>query len=236
MNHAIEIVLRSILAYSVMMIVARVLGKSTIAQLTYHDFVAAITLGALTANLAFNIQMPISQLGIALLTFSAVAFLLMILSLKSRKLRKWLSGQPTILIQGGKILDDNMRKLKISLDTMNQELREKNIFNIEEVQYAVLELNGKISVLRKPEFLPVTHKDLKLKLGQAQSFPIELIMDGQIIEDNLQMNNLKKDWLLSLLKTKGFSVENVFYAVKSANGHIFVDPYKDQISHTIDKE
>lgn len=235
MEHFFEILLRSIVGFAIMMVIARILGKATISQMTYHDFVAAITLGALTANFAFNVSMSFWKILLALLTFGGFAYLLMVIALKNRVLRKWISGQPTIIIQNGKILENNMGKLKMTLDTLNQELREKNIFNIEEVEYAVLELNGKISVLRKEEYLPVTRKDLNLMVTK-QSFPIELIMDGEIIEDNLKQNGIEKEWLLSQVKVKGFSLPNINYAVKSANGHLYFDLYKDHIRHTVDKE
>lgn len=236
MEHIIDTVGRAALAFAIMMIITRMLGKQTIAQMTYHDFVAAITLGALTANLAFNVQMEIWQLIAAVLTFSGIAYLLVFLSLKNRTMRKWFSGQPSVIIQDGKILESNMRNQKLSLDTLNQELREKNIFNIEEVQYAVLELNGKVSVLRKPDFLPVTRKDLKLKPGTRQWFPIELIMDGVIIHENLQQNNIKLEWLLTQMNKKGLSVAEVNYAVKSSNGHVYFDRYDDDMKNPIDKE
>lgn len=236
MESIVEVIARAVLAFAIMMIITRILGKQTIAQMTYHDFVAAITLGALTANLAFNNMAKISHMLVTLLTFGGIAYLLMILSLKNRKMRKWFSGQPTVVIQDGRILEDNMRKQKLSLDTLNQELRERNIFNIEEVQYAVLELNGEISVLRKPQFLPVTRGDLKLKMGKRQTFPIELIMDGQIIQSNLNQHSLTIEWLLSQVGKKGLSVEEVNYAVISSNGQIYFDPYEDRISNPIDKE
>ena len=236
MDTIIETIGRAILAFTIMMIITRLLGKQTIAQMTYHDFVAAITLGALTANLAFNLQIKMGQLITALLTFSAIAYLLMILSLKNRYLRKWFSGQPTIIIQNGKILEDNMRKLKFSLDTLNQELRERNIYNIEEVQFAVLELNGELSVLRRAEYLPVTRKDLKLKYNKRQWFPIELIMDGKILHNNLKQNQLQLDWLMGLLNKKGLRLDQVNYAVKNSNGKVIFDLYDDQMSNPIDKE
>ncbi|WP_068501527.1 DUF421 domain-containing protein [Paenibacillus kribbensis] len=232
----LETMLRSISAFTLMMLIARILGKSTIAQMTYHDFVAVITLGAITANLAFNNTISIKILLTSLLTFTGIAYLLMFFSMKNRKLRSWFSGKPTVLIQEGKIMESNMRKLKITLDTLNQELRGKNIFNIQDVQYAVLELNGSISVLPKPESQPVTRKDLHLKNQSEQIFPIELIMDGDIIDANLQQNNITNEWLHSQIKKKGLSIENVNYAVISSNGNIYFDEYKDQIEQPIDKE
>ncbi|EHS57441.1 hypothetical protein WG8_2397 [Paenibacillus sp. Aloe-11] len=133
-------------------------------------------------------------------------------------------------------MESNMRKLKITLDTLNQELRGKNIFNIQDVQYAVLELNGSISVLPKPESQPVTRKDLHLKNQSEPAFPIELIMDGDIIDANLQQNHITREWLHSQIKKKGLSIENVNYAVISSNGNLYFDEYKDQIEHPIDKE
>lgn len=236
METIIETVGRAFLAFAIMMIITRTLGKQTIAQMTYHDFVAAITLGALTGNLAFNSQMKISHLIVSLVTFSGIAYLSVYLTLKSRTMRKWISGQPTVLIQDGKIMEKNMRNQKLTLDTLNQELREKNIFNIEEVQYAVLELNGKVSVLRKPDYLPVIHKDLKLKPGNRQSFPLELIMDGEIIQDNLKQNNLTIEWLMSQVKKKGLKIAEVSYAVRTSTGNIYIDRYEDHIVNSIDKE
>jgi len=235
MNQMFEIVIRSVASFGVMMVIARILGKATISQMTYHDFVAAITLGAITANLAFNVKMSGWQLFVALMIFGGIAYLFLVLAMKNRTIRKWISGQPTVIIQEGQILESNMRKLKFTLDTLNQELREKNIFNIEEVEYAVLELNGKLSVLRKEEYLPVTRKDLKLK-STKQYFPIELIMDGKVIHDNLHQYDVKKEWLLQQVKKRGFTVEDVSYAVVSSNGHLFLDPFRDQIKNPIDKE
>ncbi|WP_232696263.1 DUF421 domain-containing protein [Brevibacillus daliensis] len=234
--HILDIVFRSVLAFTIMMIIARILGKPTISQLTYHDFVVTITLGALTANLSFNKQVSVWQMITALLTFSIIAYILMYLALKNRTLRKWFSGQPTVIIQDGKILESNMRKLKLTLDTLNQELREKDVFNLEEVQYAILELNGKLSVLRKPEYLPVTRKDLKLKPIKKQLFPIELIMDGQVIGDNLTANGVTREWLLSQVKKRGLTIEKINYAVKSSNGTLYIDQYEDRIKHSIDRE
>lgn len=235
MAHIVDTLIRSAAAFVVMMIIARILGKSTISQMTYHDFVAAITLGALTANLSFNVAMNVWQVLIAIVTFSGIAYLLMVLALKSRTLRKWISGQPTVLMEDGKILESNMRKLKMTIDTLNQELREKNIFNIEEVQYVVLELNGKLSVLRKPEYLPVTRKDMNLQTNK-QSFPVELIMDGQIIADNLHQNHISEEWLISQAKSRGLAIRDICYAVKSTNGQLYFDRYDDRIHQPVDKE
>lgn len=119
---------------------------------------------------------------IAFLIFGGIAYLSSIVSRKSRKARKWLSGLPTVLIEESKILEENMKKINYTLDYLNQALREKDIFDIEEVEYAILEIDGHISVLKKPPYRNVTKKDMGILTANMSAFPIELIMDGKIIE------------------------------------------------------
>ena len=171
-----------------------------------------------------------------LIIFSGILYILTFVALKSRKARKWVSGKPTVVIENGKILEQNLRKLKLTLDTLSQELREKNIFDFGEVDYAVLELNGKISVLKKPEYLPVIRKDLGISSSSKTTFPIELIMDGEIIFDNLRANSLTEKWLFEELNNRGLSVAEVSYAVKTTGGTLFFDQYKDNIQQPIDME
>lgn len=236
MTILLEIIIRSMIAFALIMIITRVLGKHTISQFTYHDFVLSITIGAITGNLAFNTALKSWQLIATLIAFSLIAYIVAKLSLKSRKMRKWLSGRPTILIEDGKILDENLRKLTFSMDTLNQELREKDIFDIQEVKYAVLELNGKLSVLKKPEYQYITKKDLKIFTSANPQFPIELIMDGEIITNNLMQDGLSLDWLKKQLDMRGLQASQVFYAVKGTNGKLLFDLYEDNIKHPIKTE
>ncbi|RAP74631.1 DUF421 domain-containing protein [Paenibacillus montanisoli] len=236
MNTTIEIVIRTVTAFALIMIIARILGKQTITQLTYHDFVSTITLGAITANLAFNTDLKSWNQVTSLLTFSGIAFIVAVVSLRNRHLRKWVSGRPTIVMEDGKILEHNLRKLRFTLDTLNQELREKDIFDINEVEYAVLELNGKLSVLKKPQYRQVTKSDLAIKTPSYNHFPIELIMDGKPAITNLENSGLDQDWLNKQLKKRGLTLEEVCYAVKGTNGSVYFDLYRDQLKHPINTE
>lgn len=228
-----EIILRTVIAFALIMIIARIIGKSTIAQMTFHDFVSSITLGAITSNLAFNTILKPWHLIASLITFSSIAFITAHISLKNRKLRKWLSGKPTILIENGKILEQNLRKLQFSLDTLNQELREKDIFDIVEVEYAILELNGRLSILKKPEYRQVTRKDLSIMSSGPVQFPIEMIMDGEVVVANMNQVGLSQEWLTNQLKQRGLTIDEVCYAVKGTNGSLYCDLYKDNIKHPI---
>lgn len=228
---------RTLIAFILMMAITRVIGKHTIARMTYHDFVASVTLGAITANLAFNTQLRIWNPIVSFLTFSLIAYLISYISLKSRKSRKWLAGKPTVVIENGKILEQNLRKIKISLDSLNQELREVQIFDPGEVEYAVLEINGKLSVLKKPEYMPVLRKDLQLFYpANKPQFPVELIMDGQVVTENLRLTGLSPEWLSAQLKKRGVKAEEVCYAVRGTNGEMFYDLYQDRIRHPLDVE
>jgi uncharacterized membrane protein YcaP (DUF421 family) len=230
-----EIIIRSVLAILLLLLIAKILGKQTISNMTFHDFVISITLGSVAANLAFNEKLKTSHMILSLIFISITSLLLSIIALKNHKMRNWISGSPTILIEGGKILEDNMRKVRYTLDSLDQALREKGIFDLEEVEYAVLEDNGKVSVLKKDEYQYVTKKDMKLR-PNAQAFPIELIMDGALMEKNLENNGLTKEWLETELKRKGKRISDVFYAVRGTQQQLVFDLYKDGIDKPIDKE
>ncbi|AKG36782.1 DUF421 domain-containing protein [Paenibacillus durus] len=235
MQAYIDILFRTIFAILLLLLAAKLLGKQTISNMTFHDFVTGITLGSITANLAFNDKLQWSHVALSLIVITVTSILLSVIALKSRKMRSWISGSPTTLIESGKILEENMRRVRYTMDSLDQALRGKGIFNIEEVNYAVLEDNGTVSVLKKDEYQYVTKKDLKLR-PNAQAFPVELIMDGVLIEKNLENNGLTKKWLENELRRKGKRISDVFYAVRGTQQQLVFDFYKDGIQKPIDKE
>ncbi|WP_066295167.1 DUF421 domain-containing protein [Bacillus sp. FJAT-29937] len=236
MPEHIEVILRSITSFSLLLIGTRILGKQTISQMTMFDFVATISLGAISANLAFNTSIKVHHTIIAFSIYVAIILLIAIISLKNRKGRKFLAGDPTIVIQNGKILEVNMNKMRYALDYLNQQLREREVFDIEEVLFAIVETNGTLTVLKKPQFRSVTRQDLMIAINPEQKLPIELIMDGEIIKENLEQNNLSFSWLESELKKRNLTKHEVLYAVLAANGNMYVDKYKDHIHSPMDQE
>lgn len=230
------ILLRSFSAFLILLIITRILGKQTLSNMNFHEFVTAVILGAIAANYAFNETIQASHMLISFAVFTITSFILSKIILRSRKFRMWTEGTPTVLIEGGKILDQNMKKNNLTMDTLNQMLRQKNVFDIDEVQYALLEINGQISVLKKKEHLPTTLKDINKGKTDSQQFPIELIMEGKLLDGNFDANQIPQDWFIAQLKTRGAAVEDVFYAVKGSNGQLYLDYYKDKIMHPIDVE
>jgi uncharacterized membrane protein YcaP (DUF421 family) len=235
LHEYINIFIRSISALILLLVIARILGKQTISNMTFNDFVTGITLGAIAGNMAFNEKITLGYFIGSLVVITITSYLLSIIAIKSRYMRRWISGSPTVMIEGGKILENNMRKVRYTIDSLNQSLREKDIFDIEEVEYAVLEDNGKLSVLKKDEHHYATKKDLHI-ISESISFPIELIMDGDIIYTNLEKNGLTKEWLVNELKKNDKKISDVFYAVKGTRQQLVFDFYKDNISNPLDKD
>ncbi|MFM9278599.1 DUF421 domain-containing protein [Paenibacillus jiagnxiensis] len=235
MNVYMEILIRTVAALVLLLFIAKILGKQTISNMTFLDFVTSITVGSIAANLSFNESINWRHFILAFTVFTLASLLLSVLALKSRKWRNRISGAPTVMIEDGKILEDNMRKMRYTLDSLNQALREKDIFNVDEVKYAVLEDNGKLSVLRKEKYQHATKQDV-MHAPADEHFPVELIMDGQVIDKNLQKSNLTREWLEQELQKKGKSISDVFYAVRGTRQQLFFDYYKDQVNKPIDKE
>jgi uncharacterized membrane protein YcaP (DUF421 family) len=235
MHEYLDILIRTITALLILLLIARILGKQVISNMTFHDFVTGITLGAIAANLAFNDKIEAKYIILSLIVIAITSYTLSVIDIKSRKLRKWISGSPTVMIEDGKILEGNMKKVRCTIDSLNQALREKDIFNIEEVEYALLEDNGRLSVLKKDEYRYVTKKDLNIG-SEKVFFPVELIMDAEIIEENLKRNGLEKEWLDQELKKRGKKLSDVFYAVRGTRQQIVFEFYEDNISKPVNKE
>ncbi|PAM96727.1 hypothetical protein B4N84_00775, partial [Flavobacterium sp. IR1] len=126
-------IIRTLIAFASLFLGAKLLGKQTISQMTTFDFITTITLGSITANLAFNISIPMHSVWISFVMFVLIIYIVEYTAMKNRKARKFFAGDPTVIIENGKLLEGNMRKMHYTLDYMNQQLREINIFDVGEV-------------------------------------------------------------------------------------------------------
>ena len=236
MDHFWISILRTIVAYLILMIVTLWLGKQVNANRNYYNFALSITIGSFIANMGFDYNLHFIPMLAAFLSLICIYFILSQVSARSRILRKWLSGRPSVIIEQGKILDSNMKKIKYTLDDLNQQLREQGIFDITEVEYAVLEVSGKLSVLKKEQYQPIVKKHLfPANIQSSHILPIELIMDGIVIEKNLK-EPFTKQWLDQQLKQRKVQVKDIQYAVISTNGSLFVDLFTDGLTSPADIE
>ncbi|MBT2738453.1 DUF421 domain-containing protein [Bacillus sp. ISL-7] len=225
-----ELVLRLAIAFIALIALTRLMGRKEISQMTFFNFVSAISIGTLGASLAIDPSISITNGLIALVAWSVFTVITGFLDLKSSKFRYAIEGQPVILIKKGKIMDEALRKVRLDLDALNTQLRKKNVFAVSDVDYAIFETDGTLSVMKKEPKLPLTKSDVNIKQNNDNAFPIStsVISDGEIKEENLERLNLDKIWLEKQLKLSGIdSISDVFYAEVQKDGTLFIDTKND---------
>lgn len=229
----LKVALQTILAFFAVLIVTRILEKEQLSHLTYYEYVTGITLGSLAAGLAIDAVIPAGAVLLALVIFSALTYLMGYISLKNRVARKLLEGEPTIVVQNGKIMEKNMGRLRYNVDDLLVQLREKGYFNISDVEFAILEPHGKLSVLPKSSKKPVIREDLQIP-SSYEGVGSELIMDGEIIYQNLKQNNLDEAWLINQLEKQGIhSPKDVMLASLDTQGNLYIDRKQDSLTHDV---
>ena len=197
--------IRTIVLYLILIAVIRLMGKRQIGQMEPSEFVVTM----LVANLA---SIPMQDGGIPLfsgiipiLTVLGIELVLSALSLRSIPLRKLLCGKPVILIENGNILQQNLRKTRITLDELTGPLRQKDVLDLRSVQYAILETNGNLSVFPYPKEKPASAADAGIAT-KKQSFPITIISDGKLLPENLQKAKKDSHWVQRILQEKGAQI------------------------------
>ncbi|GAB6138406.1 YetF domain-containing protein [Halanaerobaculum tunisiense] len=231
MQEYIEAIWTTILIFIMLVVLTRVIGRKLLAQLTFYDFVTGVTIGtiagAYVVNEAEGAAVLLSPIVLALCSLG-----LGYLTVKSLRIRKIFKGEPVVIIQNGKILEENMFKSRYTLDALEMQLRQKGVFNINQVEFAVLESNGKLSVLKKSSYNPVTPKDLDLDT-QYQGLPTEIIKDGEVLEQNLRQNNLDFNWLYSTLNQQGVDdISKVMLASLNTDGSLYLDLKDEEANYT----
>ncbi|MFL6555379.1 MAG: DUF421 domain-containing protein [Bacillus sp. (in: firmicutes)] len=217
----VEIILRTFTSFILLWVFVQLLGKQTIAQKTYHLYIATITMGTIAGNLTFNIKIKFLYFIMAMIIMGSVVFFLNFIAVRNPRFRKWIAGEPAVLIQNGQLLEESMERMGYSMDSLQQALRGKDIFNIDEVDCAILENNGSLSVLKKPQYLNTTKEDLTL-LPSAETVPLELIYDGKILYNNFSKHYGEK-WLMAELKKRNLAVNDISYAVVGTKGNLYFD-------------
>ncbi|MEK5037706.1 DUF421 domain-containing protein [Sporosarcina sp. FSL K6-3457] len=222
--HFWETLLRTTLAFIVLLIMARVMGKKQISQLTFFHYVTGITIGSIAAEIAGQNETPFVDGVIAMIWWALLTLLMSYIALKSKKARILLDDKPTIVMFEGKIIEEAMKKSRLHLNDLNMMLREQSIFSIKDVHFAILETNGNLSVLKKAGQEPATKKDVNAPAPEPKYIPSEIISDGEIIKKNLTELNLTEEWVYAQLKKQGIGkVEQVFYAEIQMDGSLHID-------------
>lgn len=227
------VLMRTVLSFAFLLIAVRVVGKQQLSQMTFFDFISGITIGSIAAIAASDLTAawePWLALGVwTLLTLAAAN-----LALYSRKFRKAIDGEPTVLMHKGKVLEHNLGKVRYTIDDLRAQLRAKGAFAMSDVEYAILETTGEMSVLKNPRKEPPIREDFLL-VGEYVGLETELIVDGEIIYDNLKNINKDEKWLREMLRAYGVEFANeVFFCTVDEKGKMYVDRYEDRLRNPRD--
>ena len=218
----IIVVIRTLILYTLVVVALRLMGKREIGQLQPFELVVILMISDLAAIPSQNVGIPLLNGIIPILVLLLTSLTLAWISLKSEKARALICGAPSILIQRGKILENELRKNSYNLTDLLEELRLRNVPNIADVEFAVLETNGQLSVFPKSQKRPLVPEDMHIKT-EFEGLPLALIMDGKLNRNNLQQSNKNLHWLNEELKKHSIDkLENVFLASLDSSGSLFV--------------
>ena len=197
-----KVILTSVLSAVALFIIAKFMGHKQMSQLDFFDYITGITIGSIAAELATELEKPWKPL-VAMVVYGVVAVLLTLIASKFPKTRKFINGTPTIIINNGKIYRKNMKKAKLDLTEFMVLCRQKGFFNLDDIQTAIFEYNGKLTVLPKACKRPVNPEDLNLS-PNPEYISTEVIMDGRVLDENLKRMGLDHIWLEKQIKEQGF--------------------------------
>ncbi|PFG12204.1 YetF domain-containing protein [Bacillus sp. es.036] len=226
------LLIRLSLSFITLLLLTRIMGRKEISQMTFFNFVSAIALGTLGASLAIDSSLSVRNGMIALVAWTLFTILMGYADLKSKTMRLGVKGSPKIVVRNGKIMENELRKLRLDLDSLNLLLRKKNVFSLKDVDYAIFETDGTLSVLKKDNKQPVTKGDQGITSKAQKIYPISapLIEDGQLNRKSLNEMNVDEGWLLQQVQAKGIqSVSDVFYAELQKDGSLFIDKRDDRL-------
>ena len=209
----LQVVLASLFSAVALFLIAKVIGHKQVAQLEFFDYITGITIGSIAAELATTLDKPWWKPTISMLVFGSITVALSIITRRFARSRKFINGTPTIIINDGKLYRENMKKAKLELIEFLLLCRQEGYFNLGDIQTAVFEYNGKLSILPVSAKRPLNPEDMGLN-PKPEHLGTEIIMDGRVMGDNLKRKGLNDDWLRKELKKRGYkSAKEIFLGI-----------------------
>ncbi len=224
----IAILLRSIFLLFLVLFLVRIMGKRNPSRLIPFKFTVYVMIGvtaSLTAVGALNFLLGVVVLAV----FSLIPVGLDVLSARSKFVHDMVNGSETVLIKEGKIMEESLNQVRLTGEDLLRELRYKNVFSLNDVEFAVMEATGDINMVLKSDKKPITPKDLEWKVS-PQTEPETVILDGNVLNEPLTEMGLNRNWLEQQLETMGISLENVFVGQVDTTGELYVDLFDDSVS------
>ena len=222
---SIQGLLASLLSYASLFLCAKLVGRKQIAQLNFIDYITGITIGSIAAELATELEAPLRPL-IAMGVYALATWAMSRIGMRNMRARKFIDGTPTIILRGGKLYRDNMNKAKLDLSEFMVMCREQGYFSLSDIDTAIFEYNGKLTILPVSARRPATPQDMGLA-PQQETISVEVIMDGRILGENLHRMGLDETWLIRRLHAQGIrDARDVFLAVYDDQKQLTCYPMK----------
>jgi uncharacterized membrane protein YcaP (DUF421 family) len=231
MPNWVMVIIRASSLFFLTLIIIRLIGKSSLSKTTPYKFVSyiviAIIAGLISLGLVKNIVFGLVTLGVWVILLLALDYL----SLRSKWIHDFINGKETILIKDGKIMERNLKDVRLTGEELLRELRSKAVFKLGDVEFAIMETTGDLNVLLKSDLKPITPKDMERKVA-PESETQAVILDGNILDEPLSNRGLNRDWLKVQLAKLGVSLDNVFIGQVDSSGDLFIDLFDDSIKVT----
>lgn len=220
--------IRSVILYLLLIIVIRFMGKRQLGEMEPSEFVVTMLIADLASVPMQDLGIPLLSGVIPILTVLSIELILSVLSYHSVTVRKLFCGKPVILMENGRIIQENLKKTRLTPDELTEHLREKDIVDLTTVQYAILETNGQISALLYAKHQPLTPKDAKIKVSDW-ALPVTIISSGQVLKENLRLSGHDDVWLDQLLRNHGCTANQVYLLTADSSGKIYLAMKSEEI-------
>lgn len=208
----LTIIPRSIFSLFTLFLVTKIIGKKQVSELSLFDYVIGISIGNFTAEMTMNLDGQYLNGIVAIIVFGLSSYIVSIVTMKSIVLRRIIIGVPTIIIQNGKIIEKNLKNVKLDINDLLEQCRGNGYFDLNEIEYAIMEANGKISIMPKSDYKPLTPKDMNLKIKKI-GLCANIIIDGNFMEKNIKNMHKTVAWVEKELKIKGYkNIDNILLA------------------------
>ena len=221
-NEVLIVTIRALFSLITLFFITKLIGRKQVSELNLFDYVISISIGNFAAEMTINLEYQVLNGFISIIVFGIVSAFVSFLAMKSIFFRRIVMGTPIIIIDNGKFLYKNIKKLKLDINDILEIARSSGYFDISNIKYAIMEVSGRVSFLPFEKYLPVNNKDMNIKL-KKRGLCANVIIDGNIMDNNLKMINKDKKWLKKNLKISGYhSTSDILLATIDENDKLSI--------------
>lgn len=228
--HFLQIAIELIVGFAALFLLTKILGKATLSQVTAFDFISAIVLGEFVGNALYDKDTGLGSILFAIALWGMLIYVVEWCTQKFRGTRSFLEGKPSVVIRNGHLDREQMKKEKLDLNMLQNLLRQKDVFSVREVAYAILETDGTISVLKKNKYANPTNEELQ-QPQKPVYLPVTLILDGEVDRENLKKAGLNEEWLQNELRKHHIDhAKDIFYCEWKKDEGVYLEKMKKESS------